>query len=89
MTTTDNSTTIDIDTLLAERRKIAIIWSIEDVQEVRPDLSDEQAWEALQAVKNNHDATVGINWLTLEMVAEDLFGYATATDDVHDQQGQS
>ena len=26
------------------------IWSVEDVQQLRPDLDDDQAWEVLQAV---------------------------------------
>jgi len=67
---------IDIDALLADRKQIALIWSIEDVQEVRPDLTDEQAWEVLQQVKNDHDATLGVTWDTLEWVAKDLFGNA-------------
>ena len=49
-------------------RQIAHIWSIEDVQSIRPDLSEEQAWEVLQDVKIViKDAELGINWLTLEM----------------------
>jgi hypothetical protein len=55
------------------RRQIAIIWSVEDVQEVRPDLSDEQAFEVLHSVKNNHDACEGVNWLVLEIVADILY----------------
>jgi hypothetical protein len=42
---------IDVHVLLAPRRQIASIWSIEDVQEVRPDLTDDQAWEVLQQVE--------------------------------------
>ena len=47
---------------------------------MRPDLSDEQAWEVLQKVDHHKDAELGINWLTLEMAAEDLFGDAPETD---------
>jgi hypothetical protein len=65
---------IDIQALLAERKQIAAIWSIEDVQDVRPDLSEEQAWEVLQEADHRHDAELGITWLTLECIAEDLFG---------------
>ena len=78
MTTNDD---IDIDAILADRKQIALIWSIEDVQEVRPDLTDEQAWEALQQVKSDHDATCGVTWETLEWAARDLFGDAPNTDD--------
>jgi hypothetical protein len=72
---------IDIDALLADRKQIALIWSIEDVQTVRPDLTDEQAWEVLQQVKNDHDATLGVTWDTLEWAAKDLFGNAPKTGD--------
>ncbi len=61
-------------------REISIIWSTEDVQEVRPDLTDDQAWQVLQAAKKDHDATIGINWSVLECHAEMLFGYAPETD---------
>ena len=70
---------IDIYALLAERKQIALIWSVEDVQEVRPDLTNEQAWEVLQQVKSDHDATIGVNWETLEWAAQDLFGDAPET----------
>ncbi len=70
----------DIHQLLAERRQIAHIWGIEDVQEVRPDLSEAQAWEVLQHVDHHKDAGLGITWLTLEMAAEMLFGDAPETD---------
>ena len=39
-----------------EKTQIAIIWSIEDVLHVRPDLDDSQAMEVLQRVLNKHDA---------------------------------
>lgn len=71
---------INIHELLADRKQIAIVWSVEDVQEVRPDLTDEQAWEVLQAVERQHDATIGITWLTLECAAEVFFGPNLETD---------
>jgi hypothetical protein len=70
---------IDIHAYLAERSEIASIWHSEDVQSVRPDLSDGQAWQVLQAAKDNHDATMGINWDVLEFHADDLFGSAPKT----------
>ena len=72
----DSGTAIDLHELLANRRQIAAIWCIEDVQEVRPDLSDDQAWEVLRKVERRHDATIGLTWDTLEMTAKDLFGDA-------------
>jgi hypothetical protein len=70
----------EIHALLASRRQIAHIWSIEDVQGIRPDLDGDQAWEVLQNVNRHKDAELGITWLTLEMEAEHLFGDAPETD---------
>ena len=67
---------VDIHELLAKNRQIAHIWSIEDVQSVRPDLSDDQAWEVLEMVDHSKDAELGITWLTLQMTAQHLFGDA-------------
>jgi hypothetical protein len=64
---------LDIDAYLAKRRQIAVLWSIENVKGVRPHLSDEQAWDVLQQVKDIHDAEWGICRTTLETVADDLF----------------
>ncbi len=72
---------LEIDEILAERRQIAHIWSIEDVQGIRPDLSEDQCWEVLQHVDRYKDAELGITWLTLEMAAEHLFGDAPDTDE--------
>ena len=54
-------------------RKIAIIWSIEDVNIVRPDLTDEQALAVLTKVKDKHDAEMGVTWTTLEEWADILY----------------
>jgi len=59
-------------------KKIAVVWTIEDVQEIRSDLDDEQAWRVLQACDGNHDANVGINWNVLEEYAELFFPKQTA-----------
>ena len=48
-------------------------WHIEDVQSVRADLDDDQAHEVLEAVADNFDANVGINWDVLEFWADELF----------------
>ena len=60
-------------------REIAIIWSIDDVKHIRPDLSDEQAMEVLQEVKDCHDAEWGASWTTLETVADDLFPHGVCS----------
>lgn len=67
---------IDVEALLAARRQIAAIWGIEDVELIRPDLSDDQRWEVLQGVAMLHDADSGIDWMMIEQVADDLFGDA-------------
>jgi hypothetical protein len=48
-------------------------WYTSDVQEVRPDLSDDQAWAVLQEIKRTHDATIGINWDVINCTADNLF----------------
>lgn len=62
--------------LLARGRKIAAVWGVADVRDVRPDLSDDQCWEVLQLVDRWQDAEHGICWQTLEEAAEVLFGEA-------------
>lgn len=74
-------TTTDIHALLAKRRQIALIWCREDVQAVRPDLDDDQAWEVLQAAERYHDASTGISWDVLSCHASELFGDAPGTDE--------
>ena len=64
---------IDIHDLLAKRRQVAVIWSIEDVQEVRPDIDDDQAWEVLQRCYHRHDCEIGFNWMLIEFIADDLY----------------
>jgi len=39
-----------------ERERICVPWSIKDVQQVRPDLTDEQAYEVLVAYLDSYDA---------------------------------
>lgn len=54
-------------------KQIAIIWSIQDVQGQRPDLTDEQASDVLQVIKKQHDANFGINWNVIDTVSEMLY----------------
>jgi hypothetical protein len=63
----------DIHELLAQRRQVAVVWGVEDVQGVRPDLGDDQAWKVLQQCRGVHDCGLGFNWLLIETVADDLF----------------
>jgi hypothetical protein len=71
--TRESIPSVDINAYLAERRMIAAIWCIEDVQTVRPDLTDDNAWEVLQAVDAKKDAGLGITWITIEFFAHGLF----------------
>jgi len=73
--------TLYVHHLLAKHQQIAAIWSIEDVTGIRPDLTEDQAWEVLEQVRDNHDADWGISYTTLETVADDLFSIAPETDD--------
>jgi hypothetical protein len=65
--------TIDIHQLLEQHRQVAVIWSIEDVRHVRPDLSDDQAWEVLGRCRDQHDCEWGFTWTFLKDVADELF----------------
>jgi hypothetical protein len=56
-----------------ELKKIASTWCVHDVQSVRPDLTDEQAFEVLIRVDHYFDANYGICWDTLELNADELF----------------
>ncbi len=69
----------DIHRLLATRRHIADIWSIEDVQSQCDWLTDEQAWEVLQSVERQADASVGINWDVIDQIAHDLYPQSPST----------
>ncbi len=52
---------------------IEISWHIDDVKELRPDLSDAQAREVLERARDQHDASIGINWDVLGFHALFLF----------------
>ena len=64
----------DIQEILAKRREIALIWSIDDVKSRRRDLNDDQCWRVLQECERRHNAEYGINWEAIEEHANDLFG---------------
>jgi hypothetical protein len=64
---------VDAHELLAKHRMIGVVWCIQDVQEVRPDLTDDQAWEVLQEVERKHNSELGISWTTLEIFADELY----------------
>lgn len=59
--------------LVDKRYAMAIVWQIDDVLSIRPDLTEEQAGEVLGRVEDIHDASIGVSWDTLECCADDLF----------------
>lgn len=65
---------IDLSALLAKSRRIALIWTIEDVVALRPDLTDEQAWSVLEHARDIYTPEVGLSSRVLEGYANQLFG---------------
>ena len=63
-----------IDELLKANRMIADVWTIADVQRVRDDLTEDQCWQVLQQVEEDHDRDSGIYSELLEDQALYLFG---------------
>ena len=55
------------------RRVLEVPWHIDDVHNIREDLTAEQCAEVLEAVGDNHDAEVGVNWDVISWHADDLF----------------
>ncbi|MCE3239140.1 MAG: uncharacterized protein K0R24_2121 [Gammaproteobacteria bacterium] len=55
------------------KRSISIEWDIDDVLEVRPNLTKLQACKVLAYVLRKHDANIGINWDVLECFSDMLF----------------
>lgn len=51
-------------------------WETIDVLEMRKDLTNEQAMQVIRLVDKHHDASIGVNWETLECWASTLFGDA-------------
>lgn len=72
---------IDIRAELTKRRQIAAVWSVADVQGIRPESSGDQAWSVLQAAARRFDAEIGINWHVLKVFADELFGAGPGSAD--------
>ena len=80
MTHTFNTTVSDTDvhTLLKQRGRVAVIWSIEDVRSLRPDLDDDQAMDVLEACIDQHDCEYGFTWTFIEDMSYALFPHQGA-----------
>jgi hypothetical protein len=79
------SVPIDLDDLLAKHGQIALIWGLDDVAAIRPDLTEAQGMDVLTHVREQHDCEFGVTWQTLESAAEALFGDAPETSGDGDQ----
>ena len=73
MTQQPTHTDEQIRAYLAQTGRIAILWGIDDVKAVRPDLSDDQCMKVLQECEHRHDAENGISWIVIETHANLLF----------------
>lgn len=49
-------------------------WHVSDVQEIRQDLTDEQARDVLRFMEHYHDANIGINWEFINACIDDAVG---------------
>ena len=56
-----------------EYNSIAIIWEIDDVKSIRPDLTDDECMEVLEYAGRKHDANIGITYDALEWNCDYLF----------------
>jgi hypothetical protein len=70
---------IDIHDLLEQRHQVAVIWGTEDILEVRPDLTEDQAWQVLQRCYDKHDCELGFTWMFIEIVADEMFPHSDET----------
>ena len=64
------------------KRSISFDWDIDDVNNVRPDLSPDQAMSVLERINKLYDPNVGVNYDTIRMTAIDLFGTARTTEKI-------
>jgi len=66
-------------------REIAIIWSVDDVNDARPELTDEQKMHVLEEVSDHHDASWGVTWDTLKDTADILYPKNSEEDEEEDE----
>lgn len=56
----------------AEADSITVVWTVDDVWSVRPELTLEQAQEVLKQVKEEHEAPIGPHWRLIERAVWEL-----------------
>ena len=66
---------------LEQKKMIAVVWGIDDVQCVRSDLTDDQAWEVLQLLERELSPEFNQSWDFVRNAAEQLFGPETDTNE--------
>ncbi len=66
--------TVNVRDLLAKSRRIALIWTVDDVVALRPDLTAEQAWEVLEYAQDIYEPESGLTTRCLDGYALHLFG---------------
>lgn len=59
---------------------ISIKWCTDDVLDDHSHLTIEQADKVLQALKDNHDAGIGINWEVISDTVESMYPIIQAED---------
>ena len=52
----------------------AVLWTVNDLREARPELTARQAWEVFKLAASEQDARIGVTWSLLMHAAEALFG---------------
>ncbi len=52
--------------------EMSVTWCVDDVKSIAEDLTDEECREVLRLAKEEHDATIGINWDVLEHWASEV-----------------
>lgn len=65
-------------------REILFSWSIEDVQSVNSNLSDEQAFAVLEHCDDCHDAEIGMNWSAISAAIDCLYPDIEDSEDSED-----
>lgn len=59
-----------VDRYFEKRKQIAHIWSVADVREFVPELSDEDCYSILEMVYQGLDSSIGITWDVLKIYVE-------------------
>ena len=64
---------LKLKTRLAKHGYICILWHIDDVKALRPELTDMQCMKVLEQCEDSRCAGIGINWEVIEISAAHLF----------------